>query len=132
MVEEMVMMSETTEEFSVHDLSRVRRLVTRAGRLVGLTVAAIDNLVTAVNEIAVNAVKYAGGRGRLTIRTGPETVSVEVSDQGPGLPDGIVDRLPDPGAIGGRGLWMAKRMCSRMTIDSSRSGVTVRLVAIAS
>jgi serine/threonine-protein kinase RsbW len=118
-----------TEEFTIIDLPRVRRLVTRAAQLVGLTVAAIDNLVVAVNEIAVNAIRYAGGKGRLTIRSWPAGLSVEISDDGPGLPAGLADHLPASDAVSGRGLWMARRLCSKMTISSSPRGLTIRLVA---
>jgi anti-sigma regulatory factor (Ser/Thr protein kinase) len=119
-----------TEEFTVNDLSRVRSLVTRAAKFVGLSIALIDNLVAAVNEIAINAIRYAGGRGRLTIRACQNGVLVDISDSGPGLPDGLSSERPDPDALGGRGLWMARRMCSRMSISSSPSGVTVRLLAV--
>jgi serine/threonine-protein kinase RsbW len=119
-----------TEEFTIADLRRVRSLVSHAAKLVGLTMSVIDNLVTAVNEIAVNAIRYAGGKGQITIRTCTKGVSVEISDSGPGLPEGLGEDLVAPAAIGGRGLWMARRLCHSMTISSSSRGVTVTMTAV--
>jgi anti-sigma regulatory factor (Ser/Thr protein kinase) len=118
------------EDFTIADLGRLRSLVARAAHLVGLTVKAVDDLVLAVNEIAGNAIRYAGGRGRIKIVSWARGIAVEISDRGPGFPAGLVDERPPVGAIGGRGLWMARRLCDRMTVASTDRGVTVRLVAV--
>jgi anti-sigma regulatory factor (Ser/Thr protein kinase) len=115
------------ECFTVDDLQRLRALVERAGTRAGLSEPNAEDLVTAVNEVAVNAVLYAGGGGWITIAQSPEGVSVEISDDGPGLPAGVAPHLPPPRALGGRGLWMARRLCKRFTISSSPRGVTVRM-----
>jgi anti-sigma regulatory factor (Ser/Thr protein kinase) len=119
-----------SEEFTIGELGRVRALVSRAAKLVGLTRSVIDNLVVAVNEIAANAVRYAGGKGRIRIRSYDRGISVEISDSGPGLPAGLGDRPAGPTATGGRGLWMAHRLCPSMTVASSKRGVTVTLSAM--
>lgn len=119
-----------SEDFTVNDLPRLRSLVARAAMLAGLTARVIEDLVTAVNEIATNAIRYAGGRGRITISSFARGVSVEISDHGPGLPANLRAERPAPEATGGRGIWMARRLCERMAISSSPYGVTVRLVVL--
>jgi serine/threonine-protein kinase RsbW len=119
-----------TEDFTITELHRIRTLVHRAAAVIGLTGAVIENLVAAVNEIAVNAIRYAGGRGRITIRSCPKGVAVDIADNGPGLPADLSGDLPAPNAVGGRGLWMARRLCAYMDISSSPRGVTISLAAI--
>jgi anti-sigma regulatory factor (Ser/Thr protein kinase) len=119
-----------SEQFTVDDLPRVRALVEQAAAAAGVSSARADELVAAVNEMAVNAVLYAGGSGRITAVRTDGGVQIEISDQGPGLPPGVprVDR-PPPDAFGGRGLWMAHRLFPDLTIASSPLGVTVTMFA---
>jgi serine/threonine-protein kinase RsbW len=116
-----------TERFARDDLHRVRRLVERAGCSVGLSPTRTDDLVLAVNEIATNAIRHGGGSGTLTMFPRAGGMSVEVRDCGPGLPAQAQHELPAPTSIGGRGLWIARRLCRRMSIASSDRGVAVRL-----
>ncbi len=116
-----------TEYFSVDDLHHVRVLVERACDAVGMAAERIYRLVFAVNEIAINAVKHAGGWGVLTVRQSRHGVSVEISDRGRGLPEALTTERPSVEATAGRGLWMARRQCPDMTIKTSPDGVTVRL-----
>jgi serine/threonine-protein kinase RsbW len=117
-----------SEDFTVTGLQRVRTLVKRAAQWVGLATDAIENLVLAVNEIAINAVLHAGGRGHLAIRAWPTGIVVEISDAGPGLPADVSDQRPDVHATHGRGLWLARRLCPDITMINSGHGLTVRLV----
>jgi len=121
-----------TESFTQDDLARVRRLVYHAACAAGLGSAIVDNLVVAVNEVAINAVRYAGGHGFLRVERAPEGLLVEIRDEGPGLPADLSDERPAPDALGGRGLWMARRLCGQLDIDSSPRGVTVRMFMPAS
>lgn len=112
--------------FTIGDLHRLRGMVAQAARAVGLSGRRTEDLVLAVNEVAVNAIQYAGG-GSVVVEHDNDEVAVEVSDHGPGLPDDLPADRPAPDAVAGRGLWMARRLCQRLKIASTPAGVTVRL-----
>ncbi len=117
-------------EFTVDDLRRVRDLVERAAMATGLTGAETDNLVIAVNEIAANAIVYAGGSGVITVGQGTRGLLVEIADTGPGLPPSPAvadEERPSADAVGGRGLWLARKLCPDLTLSSSPAGLTVRM-----
>ena len=114
-----------SEEFTLDGLSRVRMLTNRACERAGVA----RDFVAAVNEIAINVIRHAGGRGRFRLSATGRRVAVEIADNGPGLGRVVTDRLPDVGAFGGRGLWLARRLCPAITFTSSAHGLTVRLVA---
>jgi anti-sigma regulatory factor (Ser/Thr protein kinase) len=120
------------EDFTIDSLHRVRSLVEAAAGRIGLTGADLDALVTAVNEIAINAVLHAGGRGRLRIQPSPGGITVEISDTGPGLPDTAARPGPPPAdATSGRGLWLARLLCPSMAVTDTGRGLTVRFEATA-
>ena len=114
------------EDFTIHELARIRELVGSAGQRAGFRPARTDKLVAAVHEVAANAVLYAG-KGRATIAQSPDGVYVEIDDSGPGLPADLPRGLPAPNALGGRGLWLARHLCRQLVVSSSPSGVNVRL-----
>ncbi|MET7419039.1 ATP-binding protein [Dactylosporangium sp. NPDC005555] len=116
-----------SREFTGDGLRRVRDLVDRAARVAGISAVNAHNLVIAVNELAVNAVRHGGGSGRIVIEQTGDGVRIEVSDHGPGLPEHLSQELPAPDAVGGRGLWMVRNLCRDLHITSTARGVTVRL-----
>jgi anti-sigma regulatory factor (Ser/Thr protein kinase) len=123
------MATAVSEGFTIGDLSRVRMLVTRACEHVGLG-AATDDFVTAVNEIAINAIRHAGGCGHLTITASDQdVVVVEIADTGPGFSVDGADQRPGPGATDGRGLWLARLLCPTISFTPGDHGMTVRLIA---
>src|SRR4051812_156233 len=95
--------------FTVDGLDEVRTVVGVAGTRAGVDPLVLGSLVVAVNEIATNAVRYAGGNGVLHVLIDPHGLYVEISDNGPGLRGDPDIRLPSPEAAGGRGLWLAAR-----------------------
>ena len=116
-----------TREFTIDGLRRVRDLVEHAARVAGVSASNVHGLVIAVSEVAANAVRHGGGRGRIVIEQTDEGVRVEVSDHGPGLPEHLSHDLPSPEAVSGRGLWMVRNLCRDLHITSTACGVTVRL-----
>ena len=128
----------TCYEFTASNLRHVRSVVHDAADAAGLSDQVADNLVGAVSEIVNNAVLHGGGRGQLTVCPDPAGLWIRVRDRGPGLAHrgpgpahrGAGDR-PPPAAVGGRGLWLARRLSHRMTVSTSATGVTVGLYAAA-
>ena len=125
-VTNMAKWSAVNEEFTRDDLAKVRELVHTAATEARLHERA-DDLVLAVNEVVSNAIRYAGGRGHLTVEHVPDGLLVEVCDHGPGLPPAITSDPPSPDATGGRGMWLIRKLCPDLEIISGPSGVTVRL-----
>ena len=117
----------TTATFTVSDLGPIRDLVRLAA-----TTAALgrrgEDLVLATNEIVANAVLYGGGSGTIRIAGHHGGLTVEVSDHGPGLPGAASAARPAADVPGGRGLWLARELCTRVEFDSTPRGLTVRLV----
>ncbi len=73
----------------------------------------VDKLRRAVGNIAANALDAMGGQGRLRLeaRASEGHLHLVVGDEGPGIPEGIRDRLFEPfvthGKKGGTGLGLA-------------------------
>ena len=116
-----------SSEFTADGLRRIRDLVEQTAHVAGVSAANVHCLVIAVSELAANAVRHGGGSGRILIEQTDDGVRVEVSDRGPGLPDGLSPELPPPDAVSGRGLWMVRSLCRDLHISSTARGVTVRL-----
>jgi serine/threonine-protein kinase RsbW len=108
----------------------VRHEVHSYARAAGLTDPRLYNFVAAVSEIMTNVVQHGGGAGELRAWTDSASVYCRIADRGRGLPAGGAGSghyRPKPGMIGGWGIWLARQMCDRMSIDTSRSGTTVTL-----
>jgi anti-sigma regulatory factor (Ser/Thr protein kinase) len=116
-------------EFGRSDLGPVRRRVTAAATQAGLFGIRLQSFVLAVNEMTTNAVLHGGGLGRLRLWRAGQQLVCEISDAGPGLPDGQVtpDTPPPPEATNGRGLWLTRILCDRFSLSSNRYGTTVRV-----
>jgi anti-sigma regulatory factor (Ser/Thr protein kinase) len=118
----------TRQSFTAHQLERLRRLVQSAARRAGLSTQRSLELVLAVNEAATNAIKYAGGRGRVrVVEEDRHRVVAVISDAGPGLPDELTVAEPPPGATRGRGLWLIHKVCDRVELRSGADGTRIRL-----
>jgi anti-sigma regulatory factor (Ser/Thr protein kinase) len=118
------------QEFRRPDLAALRHRVATCAADAGLLGTRLQGFVLAVNEIATNAVVHGGGLGRLRLWRSARQLICEVSDAGPGLPDGVPPRQQPPtDAPGGRGLWLTKAFCDSFTMQTGRLGTTVRLAA---
>jgi anti-sigma regulatory factor (Ser/Thr protein kinase) len=85
------------------------------------------DLVLAVNELATNSIRHAGGRGELrTWRTG-DRLTIEVRDRGE-IDDPLAGRIsPNQHSTRGRGLWLVNRLCQLVQIRSGGEGTVVRV-----
>lgn len=116
--------------FGAGELAWLRRLVAEHAAAAGLGEPQADELVLAVNEVATNSIRHAGGGGELRIwHTGSE-VTCEIHDHGH-IADPLAGRrLPATRGPGGRGLWIANQLCDLVEIRTNRrSGTTIRLHA---
>ena len=88
--------------------------------------ARVDDLVLIAHELASNAVRHGGGRGRLRLWRDDYRVVCRVSDGGPGITQAADAgaELPGPRSEGGRGLWIARRLAA-VRIDTGPEGTTI-------
>ena len=93
-----------------------------------------DDLLLMVSELCTNAVRVASGEpGGVVLRAWDEgdTLIVEVHDDGDGFgghPTPADDRLPDPDALDGRGLFLVRALADDVQIDTAGAGTRVRCV----
>lgn len=112
-------------------MSGTRRRVRQCSAAAGLTDQRLDDFLIAVSEVLTNAVLHGGGTGSMELRTQPGRIWCQVSDCGPGLPEGFtVSRPNDPRSRSGRGLWLAHQLCDQVFWSSSRNGTSVELAVV--
>ena len=110
-------------------LAAMRGELHRCGARSGLSDVALTHVVMAVNEIATNAIRYAGGRGRLSLSRHRNALWCVITDQGPGIPPRCLAPASRRRAdqIGGQGIWLAQQICASLDIDTGRSGTRMVL-----
>jgi anti-sigma regulatory factor (Ser/Thr protein kinase) len=118
-------------EFGLAQLKEVRDRVTAAAERAEMDQLGIADLVTATSELAANSVMHGGGNGTLRLWREGDTLLAEVEDRGR-IEEPLVGRLrPEIKQEGGRGLWLANRLCDLVQIRSDAGGTTVRLHVLA-
>lgn len=114
------------QPFTGADVPRLRHVLREEAARRGVGGDALDDLVTALNELLINAVRHGGGRGVVAMHRDGDTLVCEVADDGPGFaagpPAGFA--LPPVALAGGRGLWLAHRLTGGLTIRTGAGGVT--------
>jgi anti-sigma regulatory factor (Ser/Thr protein kinase) len=114
-------------EFDAGTLDRMRRFVTRLATKAGLTEARMHDLVLAVNEVATNSVRHAGGYGTVRFWENGKSVLCEVRDGGSFDIPLAGRQRPGDTQVGGHGLWLVNHLCDLAQIRSVPSGTIVRL-----
>ena len=113
--------------FDAGDLARVRDFIAERARAAGLVPARTDDLVIAINEIATNSVRHAGGTGTLRAWRERDAVICEVRDRGR-IADPLAGRVqPVALQVGGYGLWLANQICDLVQLRSYADGNAVRV-----
>ncbi|HET7418009.1 MAG TPA: sensor histidine kinase [Solirubrobacterales bacterium] len=113
--------------FGLRELAEVRRRVTAAAERAGLDAEGVADLVTATSELAANSVMHGGGEGILRLWWEDSRLLAEVEDRGRIEEPLVGRRRPDVQQEGGRGLWLANRLCDLVQIRSGERGTVVRL-----
>lgn len=117
--------------FGLNELSEVRNRVSAAAERAGMDQLGVADLVTAASELAANSVMHGGGNGTLRLWQEDDKLLAEVEDRGR-IEEPLVGRLrPGIKQEGGRGLWLANRLCDLVQIRSGAQGTTVRLHVLA-
>jgi anti-sigma regulatory factor (Ser/Thr protein kinase) len=111
---------------TVFRLRAARKAVRGRALAAGLGERAHD-LVIAVNEILSNSLHHAHEAGTLRLWDEPDGLVCEVTDQGRIHQPLIGREEPDPGQVGGHGIWLVNLVCDLVRVRSSAGGSTVRM-----
>ncbi|MEJ5991937.1 sensor histidine kinase [Ramlibacter sp. PS3R-8] len=128
-----------TAAITRHNLVIIRDRARAVGTLCGLDKMDGTRFVTAVSEVARNAVQYAGeGTVSFHIDLGDfpgaaQYVVAEVADRGPGISDlsSALDGRVNAAGIVGRGLASCKRLADRFEVRQPPAGGTVVVIEMA-
>ena len=115
------------QEFGLDDLHDVRALVAATATAGGLSPSRTNDLVVAASELAANSILHGGGRGLASVWGEDGAIFVEIADAGTITDPAVGHVRPDPTSEGGRGLYIANRLCDEVSIDSSATGTRIRL-----
>jgi len=113
------------------DIARARLAARDLCQTLGTSPLVIQKLATIVSELARNMVAYAGG-GKLSLKpgtSGRRCVSIEATDQGPGisnLEEILAGRYKSRSGLG-LGILGTKRLADRFTIASAPGGTRVEV-----
>jgi serine/threonine-protein kinase RsbT len=128
----MAEMSESIALVSDQDVVLARQAIRSAARQLGLSIVDQTKIVTAVSELARNAVIHGGGGSmcwEIVTANGRQGLRLTVSDNGPGIQD--LNLAMKDGWTSGSGLGMglpgAKRLVNEFHIDT-RLGVGTTIV----
>jgi anti-sigma regulatory factor (Ser/Thr protein kinase) len=116
------------QTFDRDALVALRSAVAAHGGSLGLTGERLELLVVVAHELASNAVRHGGGRGRLRLWRDGDMVCCRVSDDGPGLLDVDLHEPPCPPPVhaeGGRGLYFVRALADTVTVASAVTGTEV-------
>lgn len=136
-----VAVAEPTRELVLpNDQSRIREVRSFVAEFLADLRAPVDaasDVVLAASEAASNAMKYGHrtdthGELRVQCVLAGVDVIVTIADEGPGFERALQEMgegegVPDPLAVGGRGMFLMKELSDDLHIDSSHQGSTVVL-----
>jgi len=115
------------QAFDNDSLYALREAVAAHAMQAGLAEGRVGDLVFAVHELASNAIRHGGGRGRLRIWDTGALLRCEVTDDGAaqsaagdagaGAGDAARWRI-DPG----HGLWLVRRVADETSVQAGPSG----------
>jgi anti-sigma regulatory factor (Ser/Thr protein kinase) len=112
--------------FDVDGLYALRSALLAHGSELGANENDLDRLVLVASELATNAIRHGGGAGRLRLWRDGDRIVCEVTDGGGGIfdPD-LGGARVEPNAMGGRGLWICRRLADSVVIEANSPGAKV-------
>jgi anti-sigma regulatory factor (Ser/Thr protein kinase) len=108
------------------NLPVLRVFVAELATAAGLPQRRVEDLVLAVSELAGNSVRHAGGEGVVHVWLESGALVCEVADTGRILDPLAGRRRPEPGQLGGYGLWLANQLCELVQVRTFAGGGVVR------
>jgi anti-sigma regulatory factor (Ser/Thr protein kinase) len=113
--------------FDSDGLYVLRASVAAHAGYLGASTQVVQRALIVASELATNAVRHGGGRGRLRLWVADGRLYCQVTDSGRGLADVMAGiERPEPTAPGGRGLWISRQLVDEFAIDSGPDGTTAR------
>jgi anti-sigma regulatory factor (Ser/Thr protein kinase) len=113
-------------QFDAERLHALRAALAAHAEDLGATPEQVERLLIVGGELATNAIRHGGGSGRLRLWRDGALLRCQISDHGPGIADPTAgSRRPEPTALGGRGLWIVRRLCQDIAIETGPNGTTV-------
>jgi anti-sigma regulatory factor (Ser/Thr protein kinase) len=113
--------------FAVDDLGSLRAYLSDIAEDAGFSEQRREEFVLAVNELATNSLRHAGGRGVLFVWRDGDTLMCEVRDTGRFEEPLVGRRRPKTDDAGGSGLWIVNQVCDLVQIRSGDEGNVVRV-----
>ena len=115
--------------FSSTDVRQVQHWIEAAATDAGMSVERARQLAAAVQQLALDSIRYGNGRGALRHWVSGTTMISEVFDPGV-VTDPLVGRSTILGGDTHRpGLWSANRVCDLVQVRSTEAGTTTRVHA---
>jgi anti-sigma regulatory factor (Ser/Thr protein kinase) len=113
--------------FEMERLRSLRGFVSQNAEAHGLDSTRTAELVLAVNEVATNSLRHAGGSGVLRMWRNAGSLICEVRDRGH-IEDPMVGRWrPNTDQTVGFGLWLVNALCDLVQVRSFPTGSVLRL-----
>lgn len=118
--------------FTARDLPRIRIEVEECAAWAGLGEPRRGEFLVAVDAVATNACEHAGGAGRILLRQLGTELECRIEDSGPGFSEDVIPELAPglDGAPAGRGLWLARLVTDRLTVEPGGEGGAVVTLAV--
>jgi anti-sigma regulatory factor (Ser/Thr protein kinase) len=113
-------------QFDADGLYALRAALAAHADDLGASREQVERLLIVGGELATNAIRHGGGSGRLRLWRDGAVLRCQISDNGPGMADPAAgSHQPEPTALGGRGLWIVRRLCSDLVVETGSAGTTV-------
>lgn len=118
------------QPFTAGHLFALRAAVEAHANALGARGDQLDRVLLIAQELAGNAIRHGGGRGRLRLWRVDDAIVCEVSDSGDGMADpGRIGLVPPPiTSPTGRGLWIVRAFSAQVTIATDSNGTTITAV----